>query len=112
MVAAKNRTMSRLSNGSSSSRAGFGASAPRFRPQKKDAVPKYIEVKRKVVKPNTIKVNLSPRPERTDWLQTENETLKKDLVSFGKVSQEIRDENQKLKRENEMMKMQLELGQD
>jgi hypothetical protein len=55
-----------MSSGSNSSRAAFGASAPRFRPQKKDPVPKFIEVKRKAVKPNTIKVNLSLPRDRDD----------------------------------------------
>ena len=107
MIAAKNRTMSRMSSGHSTPRAAFGASAPRFRPLKKDPVPKFLEVKRKAVKPSTIKVNLSiPRED----IQAENENLKRDLVSFGKVSQKIREENQKLREENEVLRMQLELG--
>lgn len=109
LVAAKNRTMSRLSSGHSTPRQAFGTSAPRFRPQKKDPVPKFIEVKRKAVKPNTIKVNLSLPRDKND-IQAENENLKRDLESFGKVSQKIREENQNLREENEMLKMQLELG--
>lgn len=109
MTEAKNRTMSRMSSGHSTPRSAFGSSAPRFRPLKKDPVPKFNRVKRKPVMPSTIKVNLSiPR----DDIYAENENLKKDLVSFGKVSQKIREENQKLREENGILKMQIELQDD
>ena len=122
MDAAKKRTMSRLSS-TSTPRGGFGSSAPRFRPMNKDPVPKFFEVKSKIIsskQPSTIKVNLSPkrtmlvRPEFQN-LQAENEQLKKDLQSFGQVSEHCRNvlqeaqiENQRLVEENERMKKKLD----
>lgn len=61
------------------------------------------------VKPNTIKVHLSPTPIKSlEKLMEENENLRKDLESFGKVSENIRSENQKLKEENQSLLEQLD----